>query len=118
MLGIPGGNAAPVFELQEGVLDQMSMTVERDIIRPGRLAVLARGNDHRHPLVRGLLDDGRAVIATIGQQVLGAQACDQGPGLGAVGRGAGREQDAHRHAVGINSEMQLAVEPPFVTPMA
>lgn len=69
MFSIPGGNLSPVFELQEGVLDQMPKFIETLVVLSGRGSVLAWQNHHVHALAGGLLDNRLAVVAFIRNQM-------------------------------------------------
>ena len=116
--GITGGNAAPAFEVQEGVFDEVSCLVKCFVILPLFLAVAFGRNLHLHALFARLGDDVIAVVATIRQQMFCAESVNQLVCLGAVCDGSGGNDDPKRHTKRIHGKVELAVEPPFVTPMS
>src|SRR5690606_22502751 len=78
VLGVAGGDAAPLLQMQERVFNQVPMTIQVFVEFTGHLAILARGNLRSHALCLSLLNDRVAVIALVGDQVLGTQTFDQG----------------------------------------
>ena len=116
--GVAGCDAAPALEVQEGILDQVSCLVESLVIFPLLLAVAFGWNLYLHALFGGLGDDCVAVVAPICQKVFCAQSCNQFSCLGAVCDGACGDDDPERHTKRVHGKVELAVEPPFVTPMS
>ena len=57
----------------------MPMSVEMLVIASFLFSVFARRDHDAHALSGGLLDDGIAVVALVGQQVLGAEPFNQQP---------------------------------------
>ena len=117
-LGVSSGDASPAFELEHGVLDQMTQFVEVFVIIALHQSMLP-GRDHRtHALPRGLFQDGVGVVAPIGQKMVGGQTLDQVSSLRTIRRGTCRNKDSDRIAMRIHGQMYLGVEPPFVMSMA
>ena len=65
-----------------------------------------------------LLNKGVRIVASISQQMLSIQPFDQLPSLCTIRCGTLRDNDSERHTMRIHGQMQLRVEPPFVTAMA
>ena len=63
--------------MQKCVLNEVVMPVKVFVIASLRLSVFARRDHDAHALSSGLLDDGIAVVALVGQQVLGAEPFNQ-----------------------------------------
>lgn len=116
--GVAGGDASPAFESQDGVLDQMSLSIEVFIIVALDESVLS-GRDHRsHPLSCRLFQDGVGIVAPVGQKMLGRQAFDERASLRTIRRGTCCNKDSDRVTMRIHGQMYLGVEPPFVWSMA
>ena len=62
-----------LFRMQESVFDEVAKFVEFFIIRPLNETVFLGRYDRRHILVRRLINEGIAVVATIRQQRVRAQ---------------------------------------------
>ncbi len=76
VFGVAGRDAAPALEMQKGVLNKVTMSIEVRVILSLLLPILA-GRDHRaHALSGGLRDEGITVVTLVGQQVLGAESVD------------------------------------------
>ena len=116
--GIAGCDAAPAFELQECVFDEVSCLVESLVIFPLFLTVSFGWNLYFHALLSSLSDDCVAVIAPVCQKVFGAQAFNQLSCLGAVCDGSCGDDNPERHTKRVHGKVELAVKPPFVTPMS
>lgn len=59
--------------MQKCVLNEMAVPVEVLVIASLPLSVFAWRDHDAHALSAGLLDDGIAVVALVGQQVLGTE---------------------------------------------
>ena len=92
----------------------MAKFVEFFIIRPLNETVFLGGYDRPHVLVRRLIDESIAVIATIRQQRVGAQSFDQAASRCAIRRGTLCNKDSDRQTMRIHGQMYLGVEPPWV----
>jgi len=103
--------------VQEGILHQVAQTIEVLIVSARCLAVPARRNLHLHPLAAGLLGDGIAVVAPVGDQVFCAVPLDQGASFRAIRSGSCCNNDSERQTMRIHGQVYLGVEPPFVRPM-
>lgn len=77
VLGIACSQAAPLFEMQKSVFDQVTQPVQLFVVMTWILAVPARRDLRFHALLRGLLDNGIAVIALVRDQMFGFQPLDQ-----------------------------------------
>lgn len=118
MFGISRGDTAPPFEMQEGVFDQVAQRIQIFVVGPWRGSVCS-GRDHDvHALTASLLDDRRAVIAFISDQMLCREAFDQAASLRTIRRGTLRKNDSERHTMRIHGQMYLGLEPPFVRLMS
>ena len=100
--------------MQESVFDQMAEFIEFFIVRPLFNSVFLWRDDRIHALVFSLLYDGVAVIAFIGQQIIGADVFDQATCLCAIRRGTWCNKDSDRQTMRIHGQMYLGVEPPWV----
>lgn len=100
--------------MQEGVFHEMANLVQTLIVRSLDGAISLWGNHGVHALGLGLLQQGIGVIAPIRQQIIRAQAVDQGPSLGAIRGGTFRNKDSDRQTRRIHGQVYLGVEPPFV----
>ena len=77
VLGVPGGDAAPALEMQEGVLDEVPGLMEFLVVFAHHPAVPFRRDDRLHPLASRLPEDRIAVVSLVGQQILRRDALDQ-----------------------------------------
>ena len=77
IFGVAGRDAAPAFEVQKGVLDEMSQLVQSLVIRPLGYAVFVRRDNGVHLLRFRLLEDRIGVIALVGWKMLRRQPLDQ-----------------------------------------
>jgi hypothetical protein len=107
------------FEMEHGVLDQMTLFIEVFVIIIALHQSMLSGRDHRtHALPRGLFPDGVSVVAPVGQKMFGGQTLDQVSSLRTIRRGTCCNKDSDRIAMRIHAQMYLGVEPPFVRSMA
>lgn len=118
IFGVSGGDAAPSFEVQESVFNQMAGFVQVFIIRSLNGTVFLRRNDGLHVLFFGLFQDRIAVIAAISQQIFSIQTFNQAASLCAIRSGTLRDNNSERHTMRIHGQVYLGVEPPFVTLMS
>ena len=118
VLGVAGGDPAPAFEVQKGVLHEMAQLVEVAVVFPEHPAVFP-GRDHRlHALPFGLRDDGVAVVALVGNQAVRAEPCDEAGCKAAIRCGALCNKDSDRQTKRIHGQMDFGVEPPFERAMS
>ena len=104
--------------MQEGILHEMTQFVEVAVVVPEHLAVFP-GRDHRlHALPFGLLDDGVAVVALVGNQAVRAEPCDEAGCKAAIRCGALCNNNSDRQTKRIHGQMYLGVEPPFERAMS
>ena len=69
--GVARSDTPPLLDVQKGILDEMPLLVEMSIILTQHVPVLS-WRDHRpHALLLGKRDDGVAVVAFVGDQMLG-----------------------------------------------
>lgn len=118
MFGLSGGDTTPLFEMQEGVLDEMPQSIECLAIFPGLFTVSLRRDNRLHASRCSLLNDSVGIVCLIGQQHFRRYAVNQGNGLGAIRDGTCRNNRSERHTLPIHGQRYLAVEPPFVRFMA
>ena len=91
--------------MQKCVLNEMAVPIEVIVIASLRLSVFARWDHDAHALSSGLLDDGIAVVALVGQQVFGAEPFNQLCSLRAICCGTLRNNDSDRHTIRIHGQM-------------
>lgn len=118
VFGVACGDAAPSFQVQESVFDEVAKLVEFFIMRPLNETVFLGGYDRLHVLVFRLIDEGIAVVATIRQQIVRAQSFDQAASLRAIRRGTLCNKDSDRQTKRIHGQVYLGVEPPLVRLMS
>lgn len=75
--GISRGDTSPLFEVEEGIFNQVAQFVEMLVVVARLFAVLARRNLRLHALAGGLLHDSVAIVAFVGDQVPGFQPFNQ-----------------------------------------
>ncbi len=102
---IASGNAAPAFEVEEGIFNEMTQFIEIGIVGTQFFAMFSRGNDHFHALLLRLLDDGIAVIAPVGYQMPGVDSFHQTACKRAIRCGTLRNNDSDRHTMRIHGQM-------------
>ena len=71
ILGVSRGDAAPTFEVQEGIFDKMAQLIEVLVIFTLNLTVSLWRNDRLHALQERPFKDGVGVIAFVDQQYFG-----------------------------------------------
>ncbi len=96
----------------------MAQLVEVFVIGPLVFAILLRWNNRFHVLALGLIHDGVAVIALIGQKIVGLDPFNQALSLCAISSGTLSNNDSDRQTNRIHGQMYLGVEPPFVRLMS
>lgn len=111
---IARGDAAPSFEHQECIFDQVAQFVEVFVIGPPVFPVFLRRDDGAHTLNCGLLKDGVGIISVIRDQMIGVDPLDQAACLRAIRAGTFCNNDSDRHTKRIHGQMYFGVEPPFV----
>jgi len=77
VLGVSCCNAAPSFEVQERVFDQVTQFVQVFVIWPLLDAIFLRGNHGVHALRGGLLKDRVGIIALVRDKMICINALDQ-----------------------------------------
>ena len=118
VFGIARSDAAPSFELQERVFNQVAQFVEILIIGSLHGSVFARGDHRRHALLSRLFDNCIAVIPLVRDQIIGIEPFNQAASLCAISCGTLCNKDSDRHTMRIHGQMYLGVEPPFVRPIS
>ena len=96
--------------MQEGILDLVADFIQVFIVRSLNVSVFPGRDNGFHSLIY----DGVAIIALIGDQVIGAHALNQAASLRAIRSGTLRDNDSVRHTMRIHGQMYFGVEPPFV----
>ena len=115
--GVARSDAPPLLDVQKGILDEMPLLVEMSIILTQHFSVLSRRDHRPHALLLGQRDDGVAVVALVGNQMLCTQARDEFRSQATVRSGSLCSKDSDRHTMRIHGQMYLGVEPPFVIAM-
>ena len=100
--------------MQEGILDQMAQLIERFVVRPGLLAILARRNHGLRALRLDFCHDGVAVVAFVSKQIIHLEPVHQLLSLCASCLGTICNNRSERQTMRIHGQMILGVEPPFV----
>ena len=96
----------------------MAEFIELFIVRPLFGSVFPWRDNRLPALVFGLFYDGVAVIAFIGQQIIGVDAFDQAACLCAIRPGIFCNNNSDRQTLRIHGQMYFRVEPPLVRPIA
>lgn len=96
----------------------MAQLVEILVIGPLYLAVFLGRDNRLHVLAFGAIHDGIAVIALVGQKIIGLNSLNQALSLCAISCGTLSNNDSDRHTKRIHGQMYLGVEPPFVRRMS
>ena len=91
--------------MQKCVFDEVAVPVKMLVIASLLFSVFARWDHGAHALGRGLLDDGIAVVALVGQQVFGTESFNQLCSLRAICGGTLRNNDSERHTKRIHGQM-------------
>jgi hypothetical protein len=118
MFGVSCGNAAPAFQMQERVFDQVAQLVQVFIVGPFYCPICSGRDNRCHPLIGSLFDDRITIVSLVGNQVLRREALDQAASLCAIRCGTLCNKDSDWHTMRIHGQMYLGVEPPFVRLMA
>lgn len=106
VLGIAGSDAAPLFERKKCFLDEVALPVQMFVIFAPLLSVFS-WRDHRlHALRSRLLNDGIAVVALVGNQVLRRDASNESLGLAAIRPGSFCNNDSDRHTMRTHGQIQ------------
>ena len=104
--------------MQEGVFNLVAGLIKLFVVRSLYGSVFSGRNDGDHALIAGLPNNRIAVIAFIGNEIIGAHAFDQAASLRAIRSGTLRDNDSERHTMRIHGQMYFCVEPPFVRLMS
>jgi len=104
--------------MQKGVLNQVPQFVELFVIVPLLLSISLWRNLSFHTLLGGLLNDCVAVIPLVSQQIFCRQALNEFASLRAICCGTCRDKYSDRHTMRIHGQVQLCIEPPFVSPIS
>ena len=115
---IARSEAAAVFELIEGALDPVTLLVERGVIGAGRPAAGPRRNDWRGTLAFDVLNEFLTIIASVGNDVAGAEAGEEGKGLRTVVPLPSGNNKAHGPAPAIHGQMNLGCQSASGTPQS
>ena len=111
---IAGGDAAPVLEAAEHVLDLMADLVERAVVAVLDLAGFSRRDAGRDALVLERGPIAVAVVALVGDKNVGlGQRVEQGGGALVVADLAFREQQRNGSALAVADGVQLGVQAAF-----
>ena len=115
---VSGGNAAPAFEVQEGVFDAVTALVKFLVVGPLNGTTFLWRNHRMHALGGGLFEDRIGIVAFIGDQVSGVDPLDQAASLRTIRPGTFCNNYSDRQTLRIHGQVYLGVEPPFVRPIA
>ena len=118
VLGVPRGNAAPLLQLQDGILDKMPKAIEIFVILTLHLAVLFGRNHNLHTRLLRQINDCIAVIGLVRYQSIRVYAFNKFASLSAICCGTCCNKHSDRIAMRIHGQMYLGVEPPFVRAMS
>lgn len=114
---IAGGDAAPVLELGEQVLDLVALTVEGLVVVEGNFATAAGRDARLDATCFQFLAEPRAVVTAIGDEVSGGwQGVEHEAGALVVAHLAFRQQQDDRPAVTAADGVELGVQPAFGSP--
>ena len=98
--------------MEKCILDEMPLLVEMSITLTQHFSVLSWRNHRPHALLLGKRDDGVAVLAFVGYQMLGTQTLNEFRSQATVRSGSFCSKDLDRHTMRIHGQMYLGVEPP------
>ena len=115
--GVARSDTPPLLDVEKCILDEMPLLVEMSIIVTQHFSVLSRRDHRPHALPFGKRDDGVAVVAFVGDQILGTQTLNEFRSQARVRSGSFCSKDLDRHTMRIHGQMYLGVEPPFVIAM-
>ncbi len=118
IFSVTRSNAAPSFEKQESILNEMAELVEMFVIFPQVFSVFSWWNDRYHFLINRFENDCVRIIASICQKIFRLESLDQLRCNCAIRCGTRSDKESHRHTMRIHGQMYLGVEPPFVRPIA
>ena len=117
IFSVTRSNAAPSFEKQESILNEMAELVEMFVIFPQVFSVFSWWNDRYHFLINRFENDCVRIIASICQKIFRLESLDQLRCNCAIRSGTRSDKESHRHTMRIHGQMYLGVEPPFVRPI-
>jgi hypothetical protein len=104
--------------MKEGVFHQMPCPIKLPIVVSLFLTIPFGRYDGLHPLGVGGINQRIGIISPVRQEVRSLQAVNQGRGLRTI-RGRTRCNDAfYWHSMSVDCQMDLAVQPPLVTPIS
>ena len=118
IFSVTRSNAAPSFEKQESILNEMAELVEMFVIFPQVFSVFSWWNDRYHFLINRFENDCVRIIASICQKIFRLESLDQLRCNCAIRCGTRSDKESQRHTMRIHGQMYLGVEPPFVRPIA
>jgi len=104
--------------MKNGILDEMTESIEGFVILSLEDSILFGRNDGSHPLAEGLFNDGIGIVGPISKQVISHYTPNQRARLRTICSGTCCNKNSDRHTMGIHGQMYLGVEPPFVWSMA
>ena len=110
-LVVAGGDGAILLELAEESLDQIALTVEREIGVARLGAIGLGGNDGRDGAALEGLDQGIGVIPLVGQERRGLDLFEQRLSLGYIRRLPGRQRKNRRISNRIDDGVDLGRQP-------
>ena len=113
---IAGGKAATVFEPVKGAFNPVPLLVERPVIGPGYAATSPRRDHWRSPLALNVLNECLTIIAFVSNDVAGAEAAEQRPGLRTIVALPRSDQKADGAPVAIHGQMNLGGQSTSGTP--
>jgi len=118
VFGVSCSDAAPSFEAQERVFDEVAEFIQIFVVRPLGDAVFLWRDHGIHTLRCGLLKEGVGIVPFVHDQMIGVDPFNQTACLRAIRPGTFCNNDSDRHALRIHGQMYLGIEAPFVRPMS
>ena len=107
VLGVACGNAAPFFQMQKRILDEMAKTVEILVVFSRLFAVLPGWNHGLHPCSLCLFNEGITVITFIRNQAACIDSFNQFASLGTIRCGTCCNKHSDRQTLRIHGQMYL-----------
>lgn len=104
--------------MKEGVFHQMPCPIKLPVVVSLFLTIPFGRYDGLHPLGMGGINQRIGIISPIRQEVRSFQAVNQGRGLRTICGRTRCNEAFYWHSMSVDGQMDLAVQPPLVTPIS
>lgn len=116
--GVSCGNASPLLQMKEGVFYQMPCPIKLPVVVSLLLTIPFGRYDGLHPFGVGYIHQGIGIISPVRQEIRSLQAVNQGRSLRTICDRTRCNDAFYRHSMSVDRQMDLAVQPPLVTPIS